>query len=59
MAVVIHIDDNIKADSTEAVLDFVEACVEEGADIDDIIAAMLCAVSAILESQAIDQMEMQ
>jgi len=59
MAVVIHIDDNIAANSTDAVLDFVEACVEEGADIDDIIASMLCAVSAILESQAIDEMEMQ
>lgn len=59
MAVVIHIDDKNSSSSTDAVLDFVEACVEGGADIDDIIASMLCAVSAILEARALDRMEMQ
>lgn len=36
-------------------MDFVEARVNEGTDVDDIVASMLCAVSAILEAQAIDK----
>jgi hypothetical protein len=59
MSVVIHIDDNIQTESIDLVMDFVEACVDEGEDVDDIVASMLCAVSAILESQAIDKEGMQ
>jgi len=58
MSIVIHIGEDIRADSTDTVLDFIEACVEEGADIDDLVASMLCAISAILESEAINKESM-
>ena len=58
MSVVIHIDDNLQSDSTDLVLDFVEAMTQQGYELDDLVAAMLCAVSEIVEAQSIDQAEM-
>jgi len=57
MSVVIHIDDNLQSGSTDLVLDFVEAMTQQGYELDDLVAAMLCAVSAIAEAQSIDQAE--
>ena len=58
MSVIIRIDDDASAESTDLVLDFVEAMVEEGYDPNDLVASMLCAVSAIMEVQAMDKSEM-
>lgn len=54
MPVTFHIGDQIGGDSTDAVLDFVEEQVNNGADIDDLIASMLCCISAILEGEQIE-----
>ena len=59
MTVVIHIDDNLQAESTDIVMDFLEAMVDEGYDMNDLIAAMLCCVSAVMEAEVIDRAEMQ
>lgn len=54
MTVTLHIGDQIDGDSTDAVLDFVQEQVNNGADVDDLIASMLCCISAILESEKIE-----
>jgi len=54
MPVTFHIGDQIDGDSTDAVLDFVQEQVNNGADVDDLIASMLCCISAILESSDIE-----
>jgi hypothetical protein len=55
MSLIIRIDDNASAESTDLVLDFVEAMVEEGYETNDLVVAMLCAASAIMEAQAMDK----
>lgn len=59
MSVVIHIDDNLQAESTDMVMDFLEAMVDEGYDLNDLVAAMLCCVSAIMEAEVMDEARMQ
>jgi hypothetical protein len=59
MTVVIHVDDKLQAESTDLVIDFLEAMVEEGYDMRDLVAAMLCCVSAALEAELMDKAEMQ
>ena len=54
MPVTFHIGDQIDADSTDAVLDFVEEQVNNGANVNDLIASMLCCISAILEASDIE-----
>jgi hypothetical protein len=54
MPVTFHIGDQIDADSTDAVLDFVQEQVNNGADVNDLIASMLCCISAILEASDIE-----
>ena len=54
MTVTFHIGDQIDGDSTDAVLDFVQEQVNNGADVDDLIASMLCCISAILEGEQIE-----
>jgi hypothetical protein len=59
MSVMIHIDDKLQAESTDMVMDFLEAMVDEGYDLNDLVAAMLCCVSAIMEAEVIDEARMQ
>ena len=59
MSVVIHIDDKLQAESTDMVMDFLEAMVDEGYDLNDLVAAMLCCVSAVMEVEAIDESRIQ
>jgi len=58
MSVVIHINDNLQSDSTDLVMDFLEAMIDEGYDVNDLVAAMLCCVSAVMEAEVIDRAEM-
>ena len=59
MGITIHIDGEVQSDSIDVVMDFVEACVNKGMDLDDVMASMLCAVSAILEAEVVDEAEWQ
>jgi len=59
MAVTFHIGDQIEADRTDAVMDFVQEQVDNGADVDDLIASMLCCVAAILEASDAEGERMQ
>jgi len=59
MPVTFHIGDQIEADSTDAVMDFVQEQVENGADVDDLIASMLCCVAAILEASDVEDERLQ
>lgn len=54
MTIIIEIDEGVEPDSIDLVMDFVEACAAQGMEIDDIIASMLCAVSALLEVKDTD-----
>ena len=59
MSVIIEIDDDVQAESIDLVMDFVSASLKQGIDKNDLIASMLCAVSAILEADATDKTQMQ
>jgi hypothetical protein len=54
MTIIIEIDEGVEPDSIDLVMDFVEACAAQGMEIDDIVASMLCAVSALLEVKDTD-----
>ena len=51
MTIIIEIDQGVEPDSIDLVMDFVEACYNQGVELDDIIASLLCAASALLEAE--------
>ena len=51
MTIIIEIDEGVEPDSIDLVMDFVEACHNQGVELDDIIASLLCAASDLLESR--------
>lgn len=57
--ITVHIDNSAQAASTDRVLDFVEECINEGLELDDIIASMLCTVAVLIEAESTDEQEWQ